>query len=224
MLGNIVGMSGVSEMGIANFDAFYRSNGSFYGDRPALSLMYFLDKFDVRGGGQGLDLACGQGRNAFYLASLGFSMYGVDESSEAVSRMGELADQRRLSVCGKVVNLADLEIEPQSYRIIVAYTALDHLDAAAGERLAQSMMAGLEPGGYLFAAVFMVDDPGCSGRGGDVSETAAYVRHYYRPGELREQFSALAPLAYQEEYALDLSHGRPHHHSMARLFACKQAA
>nr|WP_082106973.1 class I SAM-dependent methyltransferase [Chromobacterium vaccinii] len=211
-------------MCVANFDAFYRGNDSFYGDRPALSLMYFLEKYGVGGGGRGLDLACGQGRNALYLANRGFSMFGVDESSEAVSKMGEQADRRRLDVSGKVVNLTELEIEPQRYRIIVAYTALDHVDAAAGERLAQAMMEGLEPGGYLFAAVFMVDDPGCAGTGGGVSETAAYVRHYYQPGELREQFSGLTPLAYQEEFALDLSHGHPHHHSMARLFAHKQAA
>ncbi|MBP4048323.1 class I SAM-dependent methyltransferase [Chromobacterium violaceum] len=211
-------------MCFANFDAFYRKNSSFYGDRPALSLMYFLEKYGVEGGGQGLDLACGQGRNAFYLASRGFSMFGVDESSEAIASLGERADERHLDVSGKVVNLTELDIEPQRYRIIVAYTALDHVDAAAGERLAKAMMAGLEPGGYLFAAVFLADDPGCTGRGGGVSETAAYVRHYYRQGELRDQFSGLTPLVYQEEFALDLSHGHPHHHSMARLFAQKQAA
>ncbi|AXE34174.1 hypothetical protein DK843_07575 [Chromobacterium phragmitis] len=208
-------------MCVANFDAFYRRNGSFYGDRPALSLMYFLDKYDVKGGGRGLDMACGQGRNAFYLASRGYSMFGIDESPEAIARLGELADQRRVDVSGKVVNLTELEIEPQRYDIIIAYTALDHVDAAAGQRLAQAMMAGLAPGGYLFAAVFMVDDPGCCGSGGGISETAAYIRHYYQPGELREQFNGLTPLAYQEEFALDLSHGHPHHHSMARIFACK---
>lgn len=102
----------------------------------------------MEGGGQGLDLACGQGRNAFYLASRGFSMFSVDESSEAIASLGERADERHLDVSGKVVNLTELDIEPQRYRIIVAYTALDHVDAVAGERLAKAMMAGLEPGGY----------------------------------------------------------------------------
>ncbi|UTH72675.1 bifunctional 2-polyprenyl-6-hydroxyphenol methylase/3-demethylubiquinol 3-O-methyltransferase UbiG [Chromobacterium sp. IIBBL 290-4] len=208
-------------MGVANFDAFYRKNASFYGDRPALSLRYFLDKFEVRGGGRGLDLACGQGRNAFYLASKGYSMFGIDESSEAIAKLGELADTQRLDVSGKVVNLTELEIESQQYDIIIAYTALDHVSADEGERLAREMMKGLAPGGYLFAAVFMVDDPGCCGKGGGVSETAAYIRHYYQPGELREQFRQLEPLAYQEEFALDISHSWPHHHSMARLFARK---
>ncbi len=211
-------------MGAADFDGFYRSNASFYGDRPALSLIYYLDKYNVKGEGVGLDLGCGQGRNALYLARRGFSMRGLDQSAEAVARLSGLADELQLDVNGSVAdlaNMAEADIEPQHYQIIVAYTLLDHLSQEAGAKLAQAMVSGLAPGGFLFASVFLVDDPGCCGRGGRASETAAYIRHYYRSGELRAQFSQLEALAYQEEYALDLSHGWPHHHSMARLFARK---
>ncbi|QEL56153.1 class I SAM-dependent methyltransferase [Chromobacterium paludis] len=211
-------------MGAADFDAFYRDNASFYGDRPALSLIYYLDKYNVQGGGLGLDLGCGQGRNALFLAERGFSMCGMDQSAEAIATLGERADKLHLDVCGRVADLgnsAQVDIKPRTYRIIVAYTLLDHLDPTAGECLAEAMMEGLVPGGFLFVSVFLRDDPGCCGRGGRASETAAYIRHYYQPGELRRQFGALEPLAYQEEYALDLSHGWAHHHSMARLFARK---
>ncbi|WP_434633753.1 class I SAM-dependent methyltransferase [Chromobacterium sp. CV08] len=205
-------------MGAADFDGYYRNNGSFYGDKPSPFLVHYLEKYGVKGAGPGLDLGCGQGRNALYLASCGFSMCGVDESSEAVERLSAQAGERRLDVSAKVVDLANLEIEPRRYQVIVANTSLDHLDEASGQRLAQAMMDGLVPGGYLFVSVFMVNDPGCVVDGGQASETAAYVRHYYRPDELRQQFSSLALLAYQEEYALDVGHGLPHYHGIARLF------
>ncbi|POZ62323.1 class I SAM-dependent methyltransferase [Chromobacterium alticapitis] len=211
-------------MGAADFDGFYRNNASFYGDRPALSLVYYLDKYNVRGEGCGLDLGCGQGRNSLYLARRGFSMRGVDQSAEAVARLGAQADVQHLDISGRVAdlgNVIEVDIEPQRYQLIVAYTLLDHLNEDSGQRLAHSMMEGLAPGGFLFAAVFLEDDPGCSGQGGKASETAAYIRHYYQSGELRRQFGRLEVLAYQEEYALDLSHGWAHHHSMARLFARK---
>ncbi|WP_083338732.1 class I SAM-dependent methyltransferase [Chromobacterium sphagni] len=210
-------------MGAADFDGVYRNNGSLYGDKPSPFLVHYLEKYAVEGRGTGLDLGCGQGRNALYLASCGFAMHGVDASSVAVARLASLADERHLDVKGRVADLSAVSIEPQRYHLIVANTSLDHLDEASGARLAVAMMAGLAPGGYLFVSVFMVNDPGCAVHGGQASETAAYVRHYYRPDELRQQFSALAVLAYQEEYALDIGHGQPHYHGIARLFARKAA-
>ncbi|NHR06998.1 class I SAM-dependent methyltransferase [Chromobacterium haemolyticum] len=206
-------------MTAAGFDGVYRSSTSFYGDKPSPSLVQYLEKYHVAGGGAGLDLGCGQGRNALYLAQRGFAMTAVDGSAEAIASLGEAADERRLNVSGRVADLAGLELEPARYRLIVANTSLDHLGMDEGEALARQMSAALEPGGYLFVSVFMVDDPGCDAGGRVASETASYVKHYYQPGELRGQFSTLSLLAYQEEYALDVGHGQPHYHGIARLFA-----
>jgi 2-polyprenyl-3-methyl-5-hydroxy-6-metoxy-1,4-benzoquinol methylase len=206
-------------MTATGFDGVYRSSASFYGDQPSPSLVQYLDKYHVSGAGAGLDLGCGQGRNTLFLARRGFAMTAVDASSEAIARLGETADRRRLNVAGKVADLAGLELEPERYRLIVANTSLDHLGANEGEALARQMAAALEPGGYLFVSVFMVNDPGCDAQGRVASETASYVKHYYQSGELRRQFSALILLAYQEEYALDVGHGQPHYHGIARLFA-----
>lgn len=206
-------------MTAAGFDGVYRSSTSFYGDQPSPSLVQYLDKYHVSAGGAGLDLGCGQGRNALFLARLGFAMTAVDGSSEAIARLGETADERRLNVAGKVADLAGLQLDAEHYRLIVANTSLDHLDAAAGAALARRMEEALEPGGYLFVSVFMVNDPGCDAQGRVASETASYVQHYYQPDELRRQFAALTLLAYQEEFALDVGHGQPHYHGIARLFA-----
>lgn len=204
------------------FDDVYRTRASFYGDQPSPNLVLYLQKYSVPGKGAGFDLGCGQGRNTLYLARQGFSMLGVDSSAEAIARLAEQADMQKLDAVGQVADMAQVAIEPNHYQLIVANTSLDHLPPAQGERLAQAMIAGLAPGGYLFVSVFMVNDPGCSAQG-KASETAAYVQHYYQPEELRQQFAALTLLAYQEEYALDVGHGEPHYHGIARLFARRDA-
>jgi SAM-dependent methyltransferase len=206
------------------FDDVYRTRAAFYGDQPSPSLALYLQKYSVQGGGAGLDLGCGQGRNTLYLARMGFAMVGVDDSAEAIARLTEQADLQKLDVVGQVADMAQVSIEPNRYNLIVANTSLDHLTAAQGERLAQAMIAGLAPGGYLFVSVFMVNDPGCDAQGREASETASYVKHYYRQDELKQQFAELNLLAYQEEYALDVGHGKPHYHGIARLFARRDPA
>jgi 2-polyprenyl-3-methyl-5-hydroxy-6-metoxy-1,4-benzoquinol methylase len=159
-----------------------------------------------------------------YLARQGFSMLGVDNSAEAIACLTEQADLQKWDVVGQVADMTQVAIAPNRYQLIVADTSLDHLPAAQGERLAQAMMAGLAPGGYLYVSVFMVNDPGHDAQGRVASETAAYVKHYYQPDELRRQFAELTLLAYQEEYALDMAHGEPHYHGIARLFAQRVAS
>lgn len=201
------------------FDEAYRTRAAFYGDRPSPFLVHYLQKYSVPCRGAGLDLGCGQGRNALFLAREGFSMLAVDSSSEAIAGLSEQADAQKLAVLGQVADMAQVSIEPDRFQLIVANTSLDHLPAAQGDRLAQAMIAGLAPGGYLFVSVFMVSDPGNDAQGRTASETASYVQHYYQQDELRRQFEGLTLLAYQEEYALDVGHGAPHYHGIARLFA-----
>ena len=48
--------------------------------------------------GRALDVACGAGRNALYLAEQGFAVTGVDISGEALARAGASAGARGLTV------------------------------------------------------------------------------------------------------------------------------
>jgi 2-polyprenyl-3-methyl-5-hydroxy-6-metoxy-1,4-benzoquinol methylase len=54
-----------------------------------------------------LDLACGDGRNAIYLAQKGFNVTGIDFSEEALKRLRYFADERNLKISTKMMNLND---------------------------------------------------------------------------------------------------------------------
>ena len=56
--------------------------------------------------GKVLDIACGDGRNALYLAQSGFLVTGVDFSAGALNRLHAFADERGLHVDTKLRDLS----------------------------------------------------------------------------------------------------------------------
>ena len=112
--------------------------------------------------GRALDLACGAGRNALYLASLGWQVTAVDSSAVALAQLR-----------GVETHLADLEkhqfaIAPAAYDLICDFHYLQRdLFAAIRE--------GVRPGGVFTGAIHLAT-PGHS-------EVFSL-----QPGELREEF------------------------------------
>ena len=68
-----------------------------------------------------LDVACGDGRNAIYLAKLGFDVEAIDFSEEAIQRLNFFAEKENISVSTAVVDfstdgLGDLE---KTYDVVI---------------------------------------------------------------------------------------------------------
>ena len=63
----------------------------------------------LAGAGRALDLACGDGRNALYLAQLGYDVDAIDISDVAIDALRAAARQHGLRIVPRVV---DLEREP----------------------------------------------------------------------------------------------------------------
>ena len=105
--------------------------------------------------GRALDLAAGEGRNAIWLASLGWRVTAVDFSAVATRRIRELADDRLGQEAERVTAVtADLMAwtpEPGSADLVV----LAYLQLVAGERrhAHRAASAALAPGGaFLLVA------------------------------------------------------------------------
>lgn len=71
--------------------------------------------------GRALDLGCGAGRDALYLAGLGWEVVGVDRLPDALERAGRLAERYRLSHSTKWI-LADFHALPPmpAFDLVVA--------------------------------------------------------------------------------------------------------
>lgn len=76
--------------------------------------------------GKALDIAMGTGRNALYLASLGFDVEGMDISREAVQKALDMAEEHNLKINAHVEDLenGDYRIEKEHYDLIVCFNYL----------------------------------------------------------------------------------------------------
>ncbi len=103
--------------------------------------------------GRVLDLACGVGRHALYLAECGWQVDAVDSSSVAVEILLERAKKLGLHVDARVANLETGEflIEADGYDLIVNCCYLQR-------DLFPAIKAGVKTGGCVLAVIGMLDD------------------------------------------------------------------
>ncbi len=112
---------------------------------------FLVENVELIPRGRVLDLAMGRGRNALYLARLGFEVEGVDISREAVRQALELAEREGVSIEAKVVDLENnYLIEEESYDAIICFNYLQR-------SLISEIKKGLRIGGVVIYETFIVD-------------------------------------------------------------------
>jgi len=80
--------------------------------------------------GKALDLACGEGRNAIWLAELGWTVTAVDFSDVAVERARRRAADAGVEVDFRALDLLDFEPEPLAFDLVLVL----YLQIPADER------------------------------------------------------------------------------------------
>ena len=133
--------------------------------------------------GRALDVACGRGRHALFLAARGWTVRALDGDALSIDALRSEAARRGLAVQADVVDLeagaADLGREAYDLIVVVHYLH---------RPLFPALLAALAPGGLLVYETFTVDQA----LRGKPTNPDFLLRH----GELRER---LAPLAIVRE-------------------------
>lgn len=116
--------------------------------------------------GRALDLACGAGRHAALLRSVGFEVVALDQAAVACARV--VAEVP--GACAVVADAAALPFRPGSFQVVVQTLFLDRTIFAA-------LLPLLAPGGLLLAETFLVGQ----------HEATGHPRREFclAPGELR---------------------------------------
>jgi SAM-dependent methyltransferase len=125
--------------------------------------------------GRALDVACGSGRHAIWLAEQRWRVTAVDSSSVAIDVLKQRAEQKRVTIDSRIADLERNEfiIEPASCDLIVVCNYLQR-------DLFPSIKQGVAPGGLVIASIAMID------AAPDVKPmNPAYLLN---PGELRSFF------------------------------------
>jgi tellurite methyltransferase len=101
--------------------------------------------------GRVLDVAAGNGRNAIYLAGLGFKVEGIDRSEEAVTAAREAAREAGVTI---EMRVADLElgraVPGDAYDVIICFNYLQR-------SLLPQIKEGVRRGGMVVYETFTVD-------------------------------------------------------------------
>ncbi len=108
-------------MRIEEWEARYRSGERAAEDFGAAPTPLVVEWAGKLAPGVALDLACGTGRNALWLAERGWSVTAVDGSATAVATLMQRARERDLEVEGRVADLegADFRVEAASWDLIL---------------------------------------------------------------------------------------------------------
>ena len=134
--------------------------------------------------GRALDLACGRGRHALFLAERGLAVTALDNSAEALAQLHSEATRRALTIETRQV---DLEIAPQlpiaGFDVVLLFFYLQR-------SLLPHLRNAVRPGGLAVLRTFSSAGPFPGG-----PENPDFV---LRPGELLEIFADWEILRHEE--------------------------
>lgn len=170
------------------WDQFYSDRAKpvpFFEAKPDENLVSYLDG-GVLAPGRALDLGCGPGRNAVYLASVGFEVDAVDLSPAAVAWGEERSREAGVDVSFHCGDIFSIELPPGRYGLVYDSGCLHHLPPHRRVSYLNLLDRVLAPGGHLGLACF------ASGAMGSELPDEEFYREArlhgglaFTPGELR---------------------------------------
>jgi SAM-dependent methyltransferase len=160
--------------------------------------------------GRALDIACGTGRHAVFLAALGWQVTAVDSSRVGIEITEKRARERGHAVDARVADLerGEFSIEPEAYDLIAVFYYLQR-------DLWPQIRAGVRRGGRVVAAIHLIDE--------SPEVRPMNPAFLLQPEELRTEFHGWEIMHYHETQLQDDDPGE-HHRRTAEIIAIKNSA
>ena len=120
-----------------------------------------LEAMESLSPGKALDLGCGQGRNALFLAQHGFEVTAVDQNELALEILQSIVEQEDLEMTVGLYDINSANLK-QSYDLIVSTVVLMFLQADRIPAIIRNMQDQTIPGGYnLIVCAMDTEDYPC---------------------------------------------------------------
>lgn len=151
---------------------------------------------------EAVDLGCGAGNYAVWLASKGFQMTGVDISPKAIELAVQSARKRSVS-CRFIVGdlLGDVGRLTLSFDFAYDWEALHHIFPKDRERYVHNVHRMLRPDGRYLSVCFSEEDPAFGGKGKYRTTPLGTTLYFSSEKELRglfEQYFKIEELCIEE--------------------------
>lgn len=142
------------------WNARYSEDALAYGDAPNQFLATVADRLPP---GRALEIGCGQGRNAVFLAQQGHTTTAVDSSEIGLERGAALAAARHVDVEWVHHDLDTFDLGHGCWEVIVSVFV--HMPAELRRQVHARLVEALHPGGVLVLEAYTPDQVG-RGTGG----------------------------------------------------------
>ncbi|MBA2574020.1 MAG: class I SAM-dependent methyltransferase [Nocardioidaceae bacterium] len=130
------------------WDERYREVDMAWGSDPNQFVRRLCERLPV---GQALDLGCGEGRNALWLARVGWKVIGVDFSAVAIERAKALSQRESARLADRIRwRLADVTVDrPRPKSADLVLLSYLHLSAQQRGELVHAAALAVRSGGHL---------------------------------------------------------------------------
>jgi SAM-dependent methyltransferase len=146
----------LTEEGADRWDEFHIDHTRpipFFTDAPDENLAEWLETGLITPG-RVLELGCGHGRNAAYLAGLGCDVDAVDFSAQAIERARERARPAAGSVTFQCCSIFDAQLTEGSYDLVYDSGCFHHLAPHRRRDYVELVTRALRPGGRFGLVCF----------------------------------------------------------------------
>lgn len=164
-----------------------------------------------------LDLGCGEGQNAGYLAKNGFKVAAIDISEAGIKKTKTIARQKNIPIETKVADIIDYLKDNKTFTAIICLNVLQFIPADKIQFVIKKLQAKTAIGGYNIIASFIAPNI-------KQKQKAIFLNRYlFSKNELKRYYSNWNILKYVEKLSRWETHNEPkHRHHIVGLIARKE--
>jgi cyclopropane fatty-acyl-phospholipid synthase-like methyltransferase len=164
-------------MGTRTFEEVYKGVPPWEIDGPQSEIVHLVERGEIRSAI--LDVGCGTGENALYLAELGFEVVGIDIVPVAVEKALNKAKERSLAATFLVWDALTLQELQRRFNTVIDSGFFHALPDKKGPVFVKSLASVLDSGGTYFMMCFSEHE---AGSWGPRRVTQAEIRESFRQG------------------------------------------
>ena len=187
-------------------------NAATFSKEPTADLNEFAHL--IRSVSRVLDVGCGEGRNAIFLAKQGHSVDAFDLSAAGIAKARAIAQEEGAVVRFSVCDMKNYVFE-HDYDVILSHGVLHLPERAARDAFLLEMQRYTRPDGYHFIGVFTNRLPA-------TPDNAPFTKSLFDVGELPEKYAGWKIIHHMEGIFQDEHPGGiRHEHAYERIIAQK---
>ena len=136
-----------------------------------------------------IDLGCGTGNYAIYLANKGFNVTGVDISPTAIKIARENAEKKRVKINFLIADvLGDLDEIKETFDFAYDWGLLHHIFPEKRKKYVENVYRILNPRGKYLSVCFSEKDPQFGGSGKYRKTSLGTILYFSSKDELKDLF------------------------------------